>query len=73
MYKNSELSGILLTGCAQKTAGYRRLDATFGNEGCVLLVTLEQILEKHKNRRQALKFTAELYERMRVFCCKFCS
>ena len=29
----SELSGILLTGCAQKAAGYRRLHAASGNEG----------------------------------------
>ena len=73
VFWNLELSGILLTGCTQKTAGYRRWDAPSGNEGCVLLVTLKQILEKQKTWRQALKFTAELSERMRVFCCKFCS
>lgn len=72
-FRNPELSGILVAECARKVSGYRRLDVSLENEGGVLLVTLEQMLEKQKTWRHALKFTAELSERMRVFCCKFCS
>ena len=33
----------------------------------------EVFIRRIQKRAQALKFTAELSERMRVFCCKFCS
>ena len=61
VFWNLELSGILLTGCAQKAVGYRRLDALFGNEERGASLTLERILEKLKTWRQALNFQQNVW------------